>query len=86
MSDAVLQVGVVFDALEVFFFGACILADKGVMGTAESVAGNAAAEDERSIEFGDLAGGGDDGLRGCAWCSQRVSASGDSTGIGAGGW
>ncbi len=56
------------------------------MGAAKSVAGNSSAEDERTMELGDLAGGGSDRLRGRAWCGQRVTGCGDGGGIGAGGW
>ena len=60
--DAILQIGVVFDAFEGVLLGACVLADEGIVSSAKGVAGNGAGKDGRTVELGDLAGGWRNGL------------------------
>src|SRR5260370_27691976 len=53
-SDAILQVSIVFNALQGVFFSARVLTDQGGVSAAKSVAGSTTAKDWRAMKLGDL--------------------------------
>lgn len=83
--NPILEVGVVLNALESFFFRALILTDQRIVGAAQGVAGDSWIEDAGTLELCDLAGGGRDGVLGDRRSGKWVSGGSDRSWRGAGG-